>query len=179
MKATMRWNNRNKKTKVCVTCGNPLGKYKQKYCDNCNPWNKKYTKCIVCGNPVNSNFNKFCSKKCRDIERKKNKKKASKNHSKNYQPHFKRTIRSISVRTVSKLIKDELGCMKCKNNDIAHAALDFHHIEPKEYRVTDLINSGNMKGFLIEIQKCIVICANCHREITHKSSFWVNFMQDI
>lgn len=44
-------------------------------------------------------------------------------------------------------------------------ALDFHHLSPKE---KDFNISGGTKSFESikpELDKCILVCANCHREI--------------
>ena len=64
------------------------------------------------------------------------------------------------------LLKDKCeicGYNKCKE------ALDFHHLDPND-KVEAL---GQMirdqysdKAILEEIKKCILICSNCHREIT-------------
>ena len=47
-------------------------------------------------------------------------------------------------------------------------ALEFHHVDPnvKEFG----IGNGNTKSFEVlkkELDKCILVCANCHREIHH------------
>lgn len=59
--------------------------------------------------------------------------------------------------------KKELSCAKC--NDNRFYLLDFHHIDPtqKDYTISD--NSrAKMETILEEINKCIPLCANCHRE---------------
>jgi ferredoxin len=57
-------------------------------------------------------------------------------------------------------------CGYCKNN----AALHFHHIDPKEkdfgfskFRATAF--NKNKEKILQELDKCILVCANCHAEI--------------
>jgi len=57
-----------------------------------------------------------------------------------------------------------IKCERCGFNN--PAALDFHHKNPKEKKDT----IGNLKWsgcsnevFKNEIEKCIVLCANCHR----------------
>jgi hypothetical protein len=59
--------------------------------------------------------------------------------------------------------KNTLACTAC---GFAHpAALDFHHENPKEkeHSVNQLISDGRFKKAYEEIQKCTVLCANCHR----------------
>ena len=63
-----------------------------------------------------------------------------------------------------KLIK---GCSVCGYNKCAEA-LDFHHIkeDDKVRCISKMIGSATMrKKVMYEVNKCIVICANCHREL--------------
>jgi hypothetical protein len=59
--------------------------------------------------------------------------------------------------------KCTLKCAKCGFNH--PAALDFHHINPaeKENLVSKLASDGCYAAAMEEVQKCIVLCANCHR----------------
>ena len=49
--------------------------------------------------------------------------------------------------------------------DKAPEALDFDHIDPalKSKNVGQLISSGSITNIFIEIRKCRILCANCHR----------------
>lgn len=51
--------------------------------------------------------------------------------------------------------------------DKTTAALEFHHIHPelKEYSISQNGNCHNIQKDLEETKKCILVCANCHREI--------------
>ncbi|MBU1044784.1 MAG: HNH endonuclease, partial [Candidatus Omnitrophica bacterium] len=54
-------------------------------------------------------------------------------------------------------------CGYCKCNE----ALDFHHRDPKE-KEFGLSQQGLTRSWervKSELEKCILICANCHREI--------------
>jgi len=59
--------------------------------------------------------------------------------------------------------KSTLKCTKCEQNH--PAALDFHHTNPaeKENLVSKLVSTGCFAAAMEEVQKCIVLCANCHR----------------
>ena len=55
-------------------------------------------------------------------------------------------------------------CEICGYNKCIEA-LEFHHLNPEE---KDFTISGGTKGFNSlkpELDKCILVCANCHREI--------------
>lgn len=69
-------------------------------------------------------------------------------------------------------LKSTLSCSRCgfKGED-APWAIDFHHINPeskngREDEVGWLVKNGySWHRVLEEIEKCIPICANCHRTI--------------
>ena len=60
----------------------------------------------------------------------------------------------------------QCGYQKCL------AALEFHHQKEKgekEYLLTDLIRQ--LKPWVLiekEVKKCILLCSNCHKELTYK-----------
>jgi hypothetical protein len=46
--------------------------------------------------------------------------------------------------------------------------LDFDHLRDKKYNVSRMIHDGfSWKAIQKEIEKCEVVCANCHRLRTH------------
>jgi hypothetical protein len=60
----------------------------------------------------------------------------------------------------------ELGgkCRGC--GGVFHpAAFDFHHVDPakKDFALTDKIARLSFSQLLEEANKCILLCANCHR----------------
>lgn len=74
---------------------------------------------------------------------------------------------TVRRREVVRTLKEEHGgqCVLCGYSKCL-GALDFHHRDPstKEAR----ISTGNTKSIArlrVEAAKCILVCANCHREI--------------
>ena len=62
-------------------------------------------------------------------------------------------------------IKQTLSCAKCGYNEFP-VALDFHHLDPTQKDTTVarmLANNYQLDKTLQEIDKCICLCANCHR----------------
>lgn len=55
-------------------------------------------------------------------------------------------------------------CKKCEENRIY--LLDFHHRNPaeKEGELSDFSKGYNLDKFFEELEKCDLLCANCHRE---------------
>lgn len=65
-------------------------------------------------------------------------------------------------------------CVKCGESDVI--VLEFHHREPsqKEYNISQMKQFGfGIKKVQTEIEKCDVLCANCHKRITaqHQNSY--------
>lgn len=57
--------------------------------------------------------------------------------------------------------KKTLKCLHCGNDD--HRVLHFHHhSDNKEYAVATMISTHSFDSVLQEIEKCDVLCANCH-----------------
>lgn len=84
--------------------------------------------------------------------------------SKNITPK-KRDTSSYRKNIKKRLIEYKGGeCQICGYNK-CQDALEFHHLDPskKDYNI-----SGGTKSFNTlksEVDKCILVCANCHREI--------------
>jgi len=80
---------------------------------------------------------------------------------------------SEKVIRYRKRIKEKMiDCMgkKCQicSYDKCSDALEFHHIDPtkKEYSFGKLRANPRSKEILAcELEKCILLCSNCHREI--------------
>ena len=91
-----------------------------------------------------------------------------------YHSHRESEIKRIRRR--SKSIQDwfqdhkkTLACSRCGYNRCSEA-LEFHHRDPsqKELDLATAIRYGwKIERILLEIDKCDVLCANCHREVEH------------
>ena len=69
----------------------------------------------------------------------------------------------------AELIKYKGGKCEICNYDKCNAALEFHHKEDKKFNVGKIIarlSEANYRKMMFkEIDKCLLLCANCHREI--------------
>jgi len=118
--------------------------------------NKKHTQC----------------KECYKSSRK------SKEHYNKYKDEYikRAKIRNKKTRKEirSKLL-EYLSDKKCTCGENRPACLDFHHID-KNQKFTDIstmIRSGyNWNKILEEINKCEILCANCHRIKTANEFNW-------
>jgi hypothetical protein len=73
--------------------------------------------------------------------------------------------RAKRVDLVKKL-KTQIGCINCGESD--ECTLDWHHLNniTKDSTISKLLGSGsNWEALVKELQKCVVLCANCHRKL--------------
>lgn len=83
-------------------------------------------------------------------------------------------IATFITRLTNKAIVNALkenGCSKCSTK-VSSVALDFHHEGGKQEHIGQLM-AGNPIKLMKELSKCIVVCANCHRELTHGKTFTI------
>jgi hypothetical protein len=63
-------------------------------------------------------------------------------------------------------IKIASGCADCGIKN--HIVLDFDHLRDKKYNISRMIHDGfSWKAIKKEIEKCEIVCANCHRIRTY------------
>ena len=76
-------------------------------------------------------------------------------------------IRRNKIRQEINEMKMSSGCVKCGYKKCVEA-LDFHHQDNhiKEECISKMICLGfSLSKLKKEIEKCIIVCSNCHREI--------------
>lgn len=64
-------------------------------------------------------------------------------------------------------------CSQCGESDVR--VLEFHHTDTsgKDMAVGAMVSSGfSVERIQAEIDKCVVLCANCHRKITVEERGW-------
>lgn len=62
--------------------------------------------------------------------------------------------------------KSERGCAHCGDTD--PVVLDLHHMDPNDKRASVAEMAANKAPIDLiqsEIEKCVVLCANCHRKL--------------
>jgi citrate lyase alpha subunit len=85
-------------------------------------------------------------------------------YEKNREAHIQRS--AINKRKQKKIWDEFKASQKCSHCGVQHTAvIDFHHvIRDKDKRsVNKLVANGRFAAAMEEIQKCIPLCANCHR----------------
>lgn len=93
----------------------------------------------------------------------------------NMPAEYFRNRRKERYPTIRKMIdsqKLESGCVSCGYNKCP-AALQFDHINPEEKKFAVgrmAFSNYSLETIQAEIDKCRVLCANCHAEYTH--GYW-------
>lgn len=103
----------------------------------------------------------------------------SKKRSKEYEKNNREKLSKIRKDRIEKFKRDmtELkiklgGCRLC--NEKEPCCLDFHHLRDKIGQVSRLLHTSAWETILKEIEKCVLICSNCHRKI-HKGIITLDF----
>ncbi len=74
-------------------------------------------------------------------------------------------------RTKEKLVEYKGGeCIKCGYKKCI-AVLEFHHLDPKEKDFTIGGKSWSLEKLKKEVDKCILVCSNCHKEIHYELKY--------
>lgn len=180
-----------KNPKHCLNCGKEIdfehryNKYCSKSCaaevnnklypkkkkGNVNKHERKYPEdrvykeenqnyCVVCGNKLKGNQKKFCSKYC------KTKFYSGIKYHTNYSAKQDEEGTKIKYRYILKMGGKCSVCGYDKNL----SALTFHHVNPeeKEFTLTSrAFNRTTEETIEKELNKCVLLCQNCHHEIHH------------
>jgi 5-methylcytosine-specific restriction endonuclease McrA len=105
--------------------------------------------------------------KCKDCE--KNKKKTAyqilSEEQKDAVRKKKNAAKELNVERNIKFIIDYYKTHRCVScNESNPLVLEFDHLRDKKYAISDLIAGGlSIQILKEEIEKCQVLCANCHR----------------
>ena len=87
-------------------------------------------------------------------------------HYRHKETNAERTLqRRSELRAWVYRVKRERGCTQCDEGD--PACLDFHHVNEseKEMQIGRMVTYGYSRERISdEIEKCVVLCANCHRK---------------
>lgn len=91
----------------------------------------------------------------------------NKHYINNKEAYKERTIKKRKLRKewFSNFLSTK-QCIIC--GESCNAVLDLHHIDPteKEETVSKLIAElRSFKRIISEIQKCVILCSNCHRKV--------------
>lgn len=93
-------------------------------------------------------------------------------------PKRRLRLKQIPVSQVISLFKEKYGCCIC--HESCGCCLEFHHINPndKSVGISHLTRHTTGIGKIAkEIEKCIIICSNCHKKL-HAGIIEINNMSN-
>ena len=62
-------------------------------------------------------------------------------------------------------------CVDCGEAD--PVVLEFHHVRDKKYDISAIVGQGySLEKIMAEVEKCIVLCGNCHKRRTASERGW-------
>lgn len=163
--------------KICVKCENEFpfrakisGKTRnlknRKYCFDCSPFGKHNTRKIE----IIKKLAKY--KVCPMCNIKKsNKHYYIKKDGTTMLPYCKPCTNLQTVERNRKFKKKCIEykggkCQRCEYNKCDNA-MEFHHVSPehKDFSIAEVRNKQINDEIKAELDKCILVCANCHREV--------------
>lgn len=126
--------------------------------DRIKPKSNGPRRCLTCDVMFapRDNRQKYCCVKCR------NNSSAGKITTQRYQQSRRAKINEIKIAR---------GCSICGYNEHA-AALDFNHVRGDKLFTISQDTKKAWEKMLAEIEKCDVLCANCHRIHTYENRHW-------
>lgn len=71
-----------------------------------------------------------------------------------------------TIQNYVKSIKEDSPCLDC-GVKYPYYVMDFDHLDNKEFGVNFLSATGRIAALKKEIEKCELVCSNCHRKRTH------------
>ncbi len=123
-------------------------------------------KCKTCEISISSSA-KYCSSCWKNLCEEKHKNSISEESLIKRKNQTKQAVLSYRQRSKQKAIVYLGGSCKICSYNKCVAALEFHHLDPlkKDFGIGDSGNTRSWEKTKIELDKCILVCANCHREI--------------
>lgn len=84
---------------------------------------------------------------------------------------YKRKNKAANKKILLDYILDFKHMHPCQCGETYHKCLDFHHLKDKVACIPKLLsNSVKLDTLKKEIEKCNVVCSNCHRKLHCKST---------
>jgi len=149
-------------TSICLNCGKetPNPKFCSRSCaatinNKMSPKRQPQGKCVYCSKKIKTS-NLYCSEECLNLKRIERK-----------EERRVKLKEKLSFRKRRKLLAIELkgGECYCCGYKTCPTALEFHHLDrgTKDFGIAS--KSSSLEALKKELEKCILVCANCHREI--------------
>lgn len=85
-------------------------------------------------------------------------------YQRNKQSHYERNKKTeLIIDEFYKNYKTSHPCIVC--GESSPECIDFHHLRDKIDVVAHIIHNGSLRKLKEELEKCVPLCANCHRKV--------------
>ena len=94
---------------------------------------------------------------------------AAKHYQQNKNLYAERSrVARLKVKEWYNELMNDKFCQKCGESDTI--VLEWHHIDPtkKDMSVADMLTRRGKQTIIEEMDKCMCLCANCHRRLHHE-----------
>ena len=163
----------------CIIDGKRISLADRKYCLECSPFKAHNTKALLVPRQTGEIKLKVCVGCKQELPLSAFWKKSPTK----YQSRCKICLYKYQEdrrQPVKKLLLQYKGgkCVVCGYNKCV-AALDFHHIDPsqKDFAVGRSLKNMNITKVEKELDKCVILCSNCHREFHFGDLNLENFLR--
>lgn len=138
----------------------------RKFCLSCSPFGKHNTKDITKDNILNQNTDKYCPQ-CKEIKPVKNF--YNRRNGKGNSAYCKLCTTKQTLKRQHKIKQQSIEykggkCVCCGYNKY-NGALEFHHLDPAQKDFQFSVKLVSFEKIKSELDKCVLVCSNCHREI--------------
>lgn len=133
---------RNASTKICAKCGKELP---------------------ITDFVFKDKAHNVRASRCKDCDREDKRISYAKHYENNREKFIQRRKEFESSNKDFARERKKCGCLICGEKDIA--CLDFHHLGNKEFTISSEMRNKSKEAIQAEIDKCVVLCANCHRKL--------------
>ena len=152
---------------ICLHCGRKTSnpKFCSRSCsvthnNKLSPKRSVEGVCVVCESPC-STQSKYCSKSCKSLAIT-----ARRRTDEEIRVANVKAVIEWRRRVKAKAVSYKGGSCQVCGYDVCHRSMEFHHLDPSKKDFG--ISSGDTRAWdkvVVELDKCILVCSNCHGEI--------------
>lgn len=82
-----------------------------------------------------------------------------------YERHRKGRLRRRKEKQTALFSMFDFTCQECGLKEETLGFFEFHHLDPKtkDREIGQMLNSASFDKVLQEVEKCVMLCPNCHK----------------
>lgn len=116
-----------------------------------------------------------CCRLCQNVRQSESYKK-KRDHYKQVTKDYRKKLRAENQKLLWEFYKDH-PCVRCGETN--PVVLELDHLGDKKHQISDIIYCHKWESVSKEIEKCQVLCSNCHAKKTAKDLGWYLYIDGI